>query len=65
MAYTAGFFVILARDHLKVKGAILIGILAVTAAGWALGDLQYHGLVSLPPSLAPTFLQLYLPGLLH
>ena len=28
-------------------------------------DVQYQGLVSLPPSLAPTFLQLDLPGLLH
>lgn len=37
----------------------------MTAAGWALGDLQYHGLVSLPPSTAPTFLQLDLHGLLH
>ena len=49
----------------RIRGAILIGILAVTGAGWALGDVQYQGLVSLPPSLAPTFLQLDLPGLLH
>ncbi|KAF1014023.1 MAG: Adenine permease AdeP [Stenotrophomonas maltophilia] len=60
----AGFLLIAILEARRVRGAILIGILAVTAAGWALGDLQYHGLVSLPPSLAPTFLQLDLPGLL-
>ncbi|WMJ67797.1 NCS2 family permease [Stenotrophomonas sp. 24(2023)] len=61
----AGFLLIAILEARRVRGAILIGILAVTAAGWALGDVQYHGLVSLPPSLAPTSLQLDLPGLLH
>ncbi len=45
--------------------AILIGILSVTAIAWALGLVQWQGLVSLPPSLAPTFLQLDMAGLLH
>ncbi|KAG0955127.1 hypothetical protein G6F31_012949 [Rhizopus arrhizus] len=61
----AGFLLIAVLEARRIRGAILIGILAVTAAGWALGDVQYQGLVSLPPSLAPTFLQLDLPGLLH
>ena len=61
----AGFLLIAVLEARRVRGAILIGILAVTAAGWLAGDVQYHGLVSLPPSLAPTFLQLDLPGLLH
>ncbi len=61
----AGFLLIAVLEVRRVRGAILIGILAVTGAGWALGDVQYQGLVSLPPSLAPTFLQLDLPGLLH
>jgi len=61
----AGFLLIAVLEARRVRGAILIGILAVTAAGWLAGDVQYQGLVSLPPSLAPTFLQLDLPGLLH
>ena len=61
----AGFLLIATLEARQVRGAILIGILAVTAAGWLVGDVQYHGLVSLPPSLAPTFLQIDLPGLLH
>ncbi len=61
----AGFLLIAVLEARRIRGAILIGILAVTGAGWALGDVQYQGLVSLPPSLAPTFLQLDLPGLLH
>ena len=36
----------------------MIGILAVTLAGIPLGIVKYTGIVSLPPSLAPTFLQL-------
>ncbi len=61
----AGFLLIAVLEARRIRGAILIGILAVTGAGWALGDVQYQGLVSLPPSLAPTFLQLDLPGLLQ
>jgi AGZA family xanthine/uracil permease-like MFS transporter len=48
----------------KTKGAILIGILAATALAWAIGLVEYQGLVERPPSLAPTFLQLDLRGLL-
>jgi len=48
----------------RVKGAILIGILAATALAWAMGLVDYQGLVERPPSLAPTFLQLDLKGLL-
>jgi AGZA family xanthine/uracil permease-like MFS transporter len=47
----------------KAKGAILIGILAATALAWAMGLVEYQGLVARPPSLAPTFLQLDLRGL--
>jgi AGZA family xanthine/uracil permease-like MFS transporter len=47
----------------KVKGAILIGILAATALAWTMGLVDYQGLIERPPSLAPTFLQLDLKGL--
>ncbi|MDN5568181.1 MAG: NCS2 family permease [Paracoccus sp. (in: a-proteobacteria)] len=60
----AGFFIIVALDAMKVTGAILIGILIVTVAAIALGVSQFGGVVSMPPSIAPTFLQLDLMGAL-
>jgi AGZA family xanthine/uracil permease-like MFS transporter len=45
-----------------VRGALLGGILASTLVGLATGLVRYQGLVSAPPSLAPTFLQLDLRG---
>ncbi|CAJ0810362.1 NCS2 family permease [Ralstonia flaminis] len=59
-----GFFLIVALDHLRVKGAILIGILAVTAASFFFAGNTFHGVVSMPPSLAPTFMQLDIMGAL-
>ncbi|MBU3028502.1 NCS2 family permease [Paracoccus marinaquae] len=59
-----GFFIIAALDALKVPGAILIGIVAVTVASIALGASQFGGIVSMPPSIAPTFMQLDLAGAL-
>src|SRR6266571_963967 len=54
----AGFIVILALNYRNVIGATLIGILAATLIGIPLGLAEFTGIVSLPPSLAPTFLQL-------
>ncbi|MBV4532990.1 NCS2 family permease [Pseudomonas sp. SWRI107] len=61
---TLGFFVIVALESLKVRGAVLIGILAVTIAAIAFGVTPFAGVVSMPPSLAPTFLQLDIKGAL-
>jgi AGZA family xanthine/uracil permease-like MFS transporter len=54
----AGFVLIAGLNYRGVLGATLIGILVVTLIGLPLGLTQYRGIVSLPPSLAPTFLQL-------
>ncbi|HZX25979.1 MAG TPA: NCS2 family permease [Telluria sp.] len=59
-----GFLLIVTLDRLAVRGAILIGILAVTALGFVFGGQQFHGIVSLPPSIAPTLFQLDIPGAL-
>ena len=48
----------------KVPGAIIIGILGTTIVGLVLGLVQFNGLVSAPPSLAPTFMQLDILGAL-
>jgi adenine/guanine/hypoxanthine permease len=53
-----GFVLIAALNHRGIIGGTLIGILAVTLIGIPLGLSRYSGIVSLPPSLAPTFLQL-------
>ncbi len=50
---------------LKVRGAILLGILATALAGLPLGVVRYHGLVAAPPSVAPTFLKLDISGALN
>ena len=68
---SAGFFVIVALDYWKVPGAIVIGILAVTAIGifFAIPDSQnnvpeLHGLFAAPPDMGPTFLALDFAGFL-
>jgi AGZA family xanthine/uracil permease-like MFS transporter len=53
-----GFVLIAALNYRGMIGGTLFGILAVTLLGIPLGLANYSGLVSLPPSLAPTFLQL-------
>ena len=47
---------------LNVRGAVLWGILAATAAGLVFGLVRYQGLISRPPSLVPTLLQLDILG---
>jgi len=54
----AGFVLIVVLNSRKILGGTLIGMLTVTLAGLALGLVHFQGIVSMPPSLAPTFLQL-------
>jgi AGZA family xanthine/uracil permease-like MFS transporter len=53
-----GFVLIAALNYRRILGGTLIGILAVTAIGLPMGLAHFKGIVSAPPSLAPTFLQL-------
>jgi AGZA family xanthine/uracil permease-like MFS transporter len=62
LAGTAFSVVLMAR---RIKGAILLGVLGTAAAGVALGIMKFQGLVAAPPSLAPTFLKLDIPGALN
>ncbi|QNH05834.1 NCS2 family permease [Pseudomonas sp. B11D7D] len=59
-----GFFVIAALAYRKVTGAVMIGILLVTGLSIALGLSELQGVVSMPPSLMPTLLQLDIAGAL-
>ncbi|MCP8688523.1 NCS2 family permease [Marinobacterium sedimentorum] len=56
------FLMIAVLSHRRVFGAVLISILTVTLIGWGLGLVEYHGIVSMPPSLAPTFLAMDIVG---
>lgn len=58
----AGFIVMAALDRLRVPGAIIIAVLGTTALGIALGVSAFNGIVSAPPSLAPTFLKMDIAG---
>ncbi len=53
-----GFFLIVVLDNFKIRGAILISILVVSVLSAILGHTEFKGIVSAPPSLAPTFFQL-------
>lgn len=59
-----GFILIVVLDRLKVTGAILIGIVAVTVASFFFGGNKFAGVFDMPPSIAPTFLQLDIKGAL-
>ncbi len=60
-----GFAVIVALAYRKVTGAVMIGILLVTAISLLTGLSQADGVVSAPPSLTPTFMQLDIKGALE
>jgi AGZA family xanthine/uracil permease-like MFS transporter len=53
-----GFVIIVALNYRNIIGGTLIGILVVTLIGIPLGLTKFTGIVSMPPSLAPTFLAL-------
>ncbi|KGD72062.1 guanine permease [Tatumella morbirosei] len=57
-----GFFLIVILEARKVTGAVLIGILVVTAIAMLAGLTPFGGIFSAPPSLAPTFLKLDIAG---
>jgi AGZA family xanthine/uracil permease-like MFS transporter len=47
---------------LKVRGAILIGILATAFLGIPLGVVHFNGILAAPPSVSPTFFKLDIIG---
>ncbi len=57
-----GFTAIIALHARGVPGAVVFGVLGVTAIGIALGVSDWKGLASLPPDPTPTFLALDIVG---
>ena len=64
LLFFAGFLLILALDFYQIRGAIIIGIFAISAISLLLGLTSWQGFVSLPPSIEPTFLKLDFSGLI-
>lgn len=64
LACLLGFVTIAALSARRVTGAVIIGILLATAIGWASGRAEFVGIVAMPPSIAPVFLQLDIAGAL-
>ncbi len=60
-----GFLLIAALSARRVPGAIILGIIVVAVLGVPFGLTRFDGILSLPPSLAPTFLQLDIAGALE
>ena len=59
------FLMIAILSYHRVFGAILISIIAVTLAGWSLDLVHYNGIMSAPPSLAPTWMAMDLKGVFN
>ncbi|MGI2181299.1 NCS2 family permease [Shewanella oncorhynchi] len=53
-----GFFLIIAMVQRGMKSAVIASILIITGLGLVFGDVQYQGIVSMPPSIAPTFMKM-------
>lgn len=59
-----GFFLIVVFVQRKVPAAVMLAILIVTVLSLLTGHTEYHGIVSAPPSIEPTFLKLDIAGAL-
>lgn len=60
-----GFLLIAVMHHFKVRGAIIISILAITILSTLTGHNQFQGIVGSIPSIAPTLLQMDFQGLFN
>ncbi len=59
-----GLLVIAILSYLRVKGAMIIGMAVVTVIALPFGIVQFQGVASAPPSIAPTFFKMDLAAAL-
>ena len=59
-----GFLIICSLSVRNIPGAILIGVIIVTACSVLLELIEFGGLVSMPPSIAPTLMKMDVMGAL-
>ncbi len=62
IAAIAGFALIVALSARQLMGSVILGMLAVALGGWLIGGAEFAGVMSLPPSPAPVFMQLDIAG---
>ncbi|WP_448549975.1 NCS2 family permease [Thalassotalea fusca] len=60
-----GLFIIVGLVRRNINGAVMISILVITTIGLILGDIEYQGIISAPPSVEATFMQLDIMGALE
>lgn len=61
----AGLIAIIVLEYRKVRGGVILGVLGVTVIAILSGLSSFAGVVSTPPSLAPTFLAMDIQGALQ
>lgn len=59
-----GFFIIAILASRNIHAAVLVSIVVVTLLAWLLGDVQYQGIISAPPSVSSVVGQVDLLGAL-
>lgn len=62
MMAAIGFFITIALVQHEVPGAVTIGILLIAVISVLTGHSEFMGILSAPPSIAPTFMQLDIAG---
>ncbi len=65
LLFFIGLFIMFFLIARKIKGAILWGILITAVIGIPMGIIKFQGVVSSPPSIAPTFFKLDILGALR
>jgi AGZA family xanthine/uracil permease-like MFS transporter len=53
-----GLFLVIGLVQRNITGGVMISILVITAIAVLTGHVEYTGIVSAPPSMAPTFMQM-------
>jgi len=65
LTFLIGFLITIVLYIRKVKGALLLGIIGGALIGIPLGVVKFSGFVSVPPSIAPTFMKMDVLGVLR
>jgi AGZA family xanthine/uracil permease-like MFS transporter len=58
-----GLLIMIVLLIFKVRGAIIIGLIAAAIGGWLIGLTHYHGIISLPKISTPAIMKLDILGL--
>ena len=65
MMAVLGFAIIVGLEYRRIMGGVILGILVVTVISILAGHQKFAGILDVPPSIAPVFLQMDLAGALQ